>query len=184
MVKENHVPKQKKYPFSVFLGRTKHWGKYNGQIYLEGFEWQCDWYWSGGGIFSGSMWTHFDGCFLEVPDIRGHHLGNFITPWSQKIEGAVILSNGCSVWEDITTFLDDVPEYLTGSNWWRIKDLYKQFYRLRHAAEVFQYGGHCSSTGRTPEEIVPVMANTINIHIETVIIPEIIKRVTPPKESK
>jgi hypothetical protein len=155
-------------------------GIVNGEKeYLIEPSWDCGWYWGGGYLSSRSMHTHFNSCFLDIPDIRGHSLGNFVTPWDRK-KDAVVISNGCSVWEDITTFLDDVPGYLTGKNWWRIKDLYKQFYRLRDAAEVFQYGGHCTSDGRTEAEINHEMAARINGHIELVIIPEIIRCITPP----
>lgn len=158
------------YEFKQLLGYTKYDHK---PIYLEGFSWDCDWYWGGGYIGNKNMHCHFDGCFLDVPDRRGHPLGNFITPWDSGKTGAVI-RNGCSVWESIETFLEDVPEHIS-KNWWRIKDLYKQFYRLRDAAEVFRYGGHCTSIGRTEAELRPDLADTINKHIEDIIIPEIMK---------
>lgn len=158
--------------FKQFLGNIK--GTLES-IYLEGFEWACGWYWSGGYVGNKNLHCHFDGCFLDVPDRRGHPLGNFVTPWDNK--GGIVIQNGCSVWEDITTFLDNVPEHIE-KNWWRIKDLYKQFYRLKDAAEVFQYGGNCISQGRTEAEINKEMADAINKHIETVIIPEIVKYVT------
>ena len=124
--------------------------------------------------------------FLNVPDIRGHVLGNFITPWTRlpeyiSSENAVVVSNGCSVWEDITTFLDDVPPHIS-SRWWRIKDLYKQFYKLHDAAEVFKHGGHCTSDGRNPAELSEDTAKRINNHIYAVIIPEIIKALKAPEE--
>ena len=160
--------------FKVLIGYTKkeQYGE-RRPVYLEGFQWNCGWYWGGGYIGNKDFHAHFDGAFLDTPDIRGHVLGNFVTPWSVKPENSVVVSNGCSVWEDITTFLDDAPAHIQ-ANWWRIKDLYKQFYRLRDAAEVFQYGG-CTSEGRTEAEINPEMAKAINLHIATVIIPEIVK---------
>lgn len=166
--------------FKILLGYTKK--AQNGRrepIYLEGFSWECEWYWGGGYIGNKNMHAHFDGAFLETPDIRGHVLGNFITPWTKlpdyiKKENCVVVSNGCSVWEDITTFLDDAPEHIA-SNWWRIKDLYKQFYALRAAAEVFHLGGHCTPASRNPAEINKDMEKAVNLHIATVIIPEICK---------
>jgi len=156
-----------------YLGQTKskEYGAVRN-VYLEDFEWACGWYWSGGHVEIGTeAFCHFDGCFLEVPDIRGHCLGTFVTPWSEELKGTVI-DNGCSVWEPIETFLDDVPQ-ICSTNWWRIKDLFRQFYALQKAAEVFQYGGHCSSGKRLPSEINVDMAKTINSHIETVIVPAI-----------
>jgi hypothetical protein len=157
-----------------YLGTTK--GSHPENVYLEDFSWDCGWYWGGGYIGNSKFHAHFDGAFLDVPDIRGHSLGNFVTPWTvlkDYQKGAKVLSNGCSVWEPLGTFLDN-PQY-TENEWWRIKDLFKQFYTLRDAAQVFQYGGHCSARGRSPAEINKVMAEQINNHIKTVIIPEIHK---------
>jgi hypothetical protein len=167
--------KKKDYSFKVRLGYTKKelYGS-REPVFLEGFKWTCEWYWGGGYIGNKHFHAHFDGAFLETPDIRGHSLGNFITPWSEKKRGAVVISNGCSVWEKLETFLDEVPARIS-KNWWRIKDLYKQFYTLKDAAQVFQYGGHCTSDGRNPAEINKEMADMINKQIADIIIPEIIK---------
>lgn len=168
-------------PFKILLGYTKR-AQYGRRepVYLEGFKWDCGWYWGGGYIGNKNFHAHFDGAFLDVPDIRGHVLGNFITPWQPKTENSVVVSNGCSIWENITTFLDDVPPHIS-NRFWRIKDLYKQFYKLREAAEVFQHGGHCTSEGRNPAELNKEMAKMINDHIYAVIIPEIIKALKAPE---
>lgn len=173
--------------FKILLGYTKP--KQYGQrrpVYLEGFEWDCGWYWGGGYIGNKDFHAHFDGAFLNTPDIRGHSLGNFITPWTLlpeyiKKESCVVVSNGCSVWENITTFLDDVPAHIS-KRWRRIKDLYKQFYILKEAAETFLHGGHCTSEGRNPAEVNKEMAAQINDHIYMVIIPEIVKALKAPVE--
>lgn len=159
-----------------YLGRTK--GSNPEPVLLTDFTWDCDWYWGGGYIGNSKFHTHFDSAFLEVPDIRGHVLGNFITPWTKlpeyiKREDCQVLSNVCSVWEPLSFFLD-YAQY-SKTEWWRIKDLFKQFYRLRDAAECFQYGGHCSGDGRNPAELNKEMAKQINNHIGAVIIPEIRK---------
>ena len=147
------------------------------KVYLKDFSWDCGWYWSGGYVGNDNFHCNFDGCFLDAPDIRGHPLGNFVTPWTPKreYEGGErkVISNGAAVWENLGFFLDN-PQYTT-KEWWRIKDLFKQFYRLKEAAEVFQYGGHCTSDGRSEQEINPEMAKAINKHIETVVIPLIRK---------
>ena len=160
--------------FKVLLGYTKKelYGTREA-VYLNGFEWDCGWYWGGGYIGNKDFHAHFDGAFLNQLDIRGHCLGNFTTPWNKK-EGGKVVSNGASIWENISFFLDDVPEEIS-KNWWRIKDLYKQFYVLKKAAEVFHIGGHCTSEGRNEKEIDKEMENKINFHIATVIIPEICK---------
>jgi len=151
-----------------YLGTTKS----GESVFVEDFSWDCGWYWSGGYVGDRDFHCHFDSCFLNVPDVRGHALGNFVTPWNTK-PGAEVVSNGCAVWEPLSKFLDNAQ--YSENEWWRIKDLYKQFYTLRDAAEVFQYGGHCSSRGRNPAELNKEMAQSINKHIETVIIPEIRK---------
>lgn len=156
--------------FKVYLGTTK--GPFKERVYLTGFQWDCGWYWGGGYIETKSMHTHFDSCFLNVVDIRGHSLGSFCTPWNKK-EGYTEVNNGCSIWEDLDFFLDDAQ--FTSKQWWRIKDLYKQFYAYKQAAECFRLGGYCTLEGRSEQEKVPELESAINKHIETVIIPEIMK---------
>lgn len=165
-----------------YLGKTKE--EHPLYIYLEDFEWSCGWFWSGGYLEGYStrrrtnrgwqMHTHFDGCFLNTVDQRGHSLGSFYTPWMEVpdyVKNPVIVRNGASVWENLSFFLDDA-QYGEDA-WWRIKDLFKQFYALKAAAEVYRHGGHCTSNGRTDAEIVPQMEHAINAHIEDVIIPEL-----------
>lgn len=162
-----------------YLGQLKTTGERYRRVYLEDFEWSCGWYWGGGYVVTGDMHTHFDGCFLDVPDIRGHSLGSqFVTPWTPesqylKKKDMVVIDNGCSIWEHLSTFLNDAQ--YNEREWWRIKDLFKQFYTLRSAAECFQYGGHCSSQGRNSAELNKEMADKINAQIRDVIIPEIRK---------
>ncbi len=128
-------------------------------IFIYDFEWACNWYWSGGYIGNSKSHYHFDGCFLNAPDRRGHPLGNFA------------FSNNAAIWESLEFFLDD-PAF-SESQWWRIKDLFKQFYALRNAAEIFRCGGHCTPMGRREEELNPEMEKKINDHIENVIIREL-----------
>lgn len=160
------------YKFKVYLGKLKD-TKPTEYVYLNGFTWSCGWYWGGGYITTKHMHTHFDSCFLDPVDPRGHSLGNFVSPWTKMEENSKEVSNGCSIWEDLDFFLDDAQ--FTADEWWRIKDLYKQFYILQDCAEIFQYGGNCTSKKRQPEEIDKEKAKMINSHIESVIIPEIIK---------
>jgi hypothetical protein len=156
-------------------------------VYIYDFSWDCGWYWGGGYIGNSNFHSHFDGAFLETIDSRGHCLNSrgatFLDPWQEipkytDPKNVRRVSNGCSVWEDLGFFLDD-PKY-NKKQWWRIKDLFKQFYTLKKAAEVFRHGGHCTSDGRTPEEIVPEMTSTINKHIGAVIIPLIRKELNTP----
>lgn len=156
-----------------YLGKIKNTAE---KVYLEDFQWECGWYWSGGYIGNKNFHAHFDGCFLNVPDYRGHCLGSFYGSKSlvpEYVKTPSILSNGASVWEDLSFFLDDAQ--YSSKQWWRIKDLFKQFYIYQKAAEAFAYGGHCTSDKRSEAEINPEMAKTLNLHIEKVIIPEIKK---------
>lgn len=152
----------------TLLGYTK---AHREAVFLYDFSWDCGWYWGGGYIGNRNFHAHFNGAFLDVVDVRGHCLGNFKSPWDKRDDG-IVVQNGASVWEDIGFFLDEVPVHIA-ENWWRIKDLYKQFYVLKAAAEVFAYGGHLTSSGRKPEELVPEMAAAINKHIQMVIIPAV-----------
>jgi len=158
--------------FKKYLGTTKRISGTPENIYLTGFKWECDWYWGGGYLGNSQMHTHFSSCFLNSVDIRGHSLGNFCTPWNER-EGYTTVSNGCSIWEPLSFFLDDAQ--YSDKQWWRIKDLYKQFYAFKEAAEAFILGGHCTSHKRNPEEINKEHAALINKHIELVVIPLIIE---------
>jgi hypothetical protein len=163
--------KRKNYKFKVYLGKTK--GNQPERIYLTGFNWDCGWYWGGGYLGNKNMHTHFNGCFLDVVDVRGHSLGNFVSPWYKGSfpETATEISNGCSVWCDLDFFLDDAQ--FSASEWWRIKELYKQFYAIKEAAETFRHGGHCTSGNEQGRELNKDMENTMNDHIEKNIIPQI-----------
>lgn len=165
-----------------YLGRFKGTPDLpRNRVYLRDFSWDCGWYWGGGYIGNDSFHAHFDGAFLDRPDSRGHVLSNkyiFLDPWTEPpsyyrnlspSERVLRVSNGASVWEPLSYFLDDAQ--YDANEWWRIKDLFKQFYALRDAAEVFRYGGHCTSTGRDPRELVPSNEALLNDHIRDVIIP-------------
>ena len=154
--------------FKVYLGKLK--GE-ETRVYLEGFSWDCGWYYGGGYITTRHMHTHFNGCFLDTVDDRGHSLGNFVSPWYKgNFPGeSKEIGNGASVWEDLAFFLDD-PQFTT-DEWWRIKDIYKQFYAIQEAAATFQHGGHCTNADRTDGEINKEMAEKLNIHIQDIIIP-------------
>jgi len=152
-------PETVKFPFRVFLGNDKGNGE---RVYLQGFQWDCDWYWAGGYLEymskNNRCWrghTHFGSIFLE-----------------SKYQSRRSYPE-CAIWLDLSDILDNAQ--YDSKQWWRIKDLYKQFYTLEEAAEVFQYGGHCTSDNRNPAEINQQMADLINGHIEKVIIPEVLK---------
>jgi len=72
--------------FKILLGYTKR-KQYGTRepVYLEGFKWDCGWYWGGGYIGNSKFHAHFNGAFLDTPDIRGHVLGNFVTPWTVAV---------------------------------------------------------------------------------------------------
>ena len=141
--------------FKVFLGNDKD---NQERVYLTGFKWDCGWYWGGGYLEYRTrnnrgwrMHTHFDSVFLNGKSPNNGH--------------------SITIWDDLKDLLDNAT--FSAEEWWRIKDLYKQFYTLKEAAATFQHGGHCTSENRNPEEIKLGVAETINTHIETVIIPEL-----------
>jgi hypothetical protein len=146
--------KFKNHKFQVYLGKCKNTGY---KIYLNGFSWNCNWYYGGGYLnynFKNgkqAIHTHFDIVFLKE----------------------IIKDNKPAVWFDLKDLVDDAQ--FDSKTWWRIKDLYKQFYILQDCAEVFQYGGHCTDYKRSKREIKKSMANKINNHIEKNIIREIKK---------
>lgn len=143
----------------AYLGKTK---ASEENIWLYDFSWDCGWYWGGGYIGNKNMHSHFDSCFLDTVDSRGFHFGVTTVP-----------NNNCYIWENLDFFLDNAS--FTAKEWWRMKDLFKQFYAYREAAECFRHGGNCTSDGRNENEINLDMASKINKHIEDVIIPEIRK---------
>lgn len=148
----------------------------NGQneyVYLEQFKWDCGWYWAVGYLTwyrRNQTWgahTHFNGL--------------------AKVEKYNIEKN---VWERedhnlYDGFKKNIPVMMiSDKQLWRLCDLMIQFYALREAAEVYQYGGHMTSDGRTEAEFDKEMAAKINKHIETVIIPEVKKVFEPVVEAK
>jgi len=159
-----------------YLGKMHEYDDKYRPVYLEDFEWQCGWYWGGGYVGNSQMHCHFDGCFLDCPDSRGHPLGRFFDPWTKlpeylKEEDVKRISNGASVWEGLSFFLKN-PQY-SNSQWWKIKELFKQFYKLRDAAEVFKHGGNFTSKDRVDTELNAEMYKKINYHIRDVIIPQV-----------
>ena len=144
-----------------FLGVTTD----NQYIYMSDFSWDCGWYWGGGYLnihtnnrkYADCM-THFDSVFFDrtstvVEVDKNLHNISLVKAMFQK-------------------------STLTEKEWWRLMDLMKQFYSLREGAEVFQYGGHYTSWGRTDKEINLGLAEELNNHIENVIIPEVRKLLT------
>lgn len=135
------------------LGVTKD-GDY---VYMEKFSWDCGWYWGGGYLHfhkrnnrSWNCHTHFDSIFFNNMDKDNKYN---IDKYRDMFEKSA----------------------LTEDEWWRLFDLMKQFYSLRECAEVFQYGGHMTSKGRTENELNPFLASELNNQIKTVIIPEVYK---------
>lgn len=72
-----------------------------------------------------------------------------------------------------TKYVDEVFSItkFNRENWWRLRELYKQFYSIRKCAEVFHYGGGQSSV--KDEEKRPDLYKELNKHLETVVIKNI-----------
>ena len=59
---------------------------------------------------------------------------------------------------------------ITQDQWWIIRDLFKQAYALKEAAEIYQYGGHQTSKPGITDCIKNLeMAALINKDLETVL---------------
>lgn len=59
---------------------------------------------------------------------------------------------------------------ITESEWWLLKDLFKQAYTLKECAEVYQYGGHMTSDCKKSYVINDRhTANLLNKDLETVL---------------
>jgi hypothetical protein len=50
-----------------------------------------------------------------------------------------------NVWLNPSKIFEET--WLTEKIWWVLKDLFKQAYILRECAEVYRYGGHCTTVG-------------------------------------
>lgn len=137
----------------MLLGVTKD-GEY---VYLSKFSWDCNWYWGGGYLRfyrrnnrSWNCHTHFDSIFFNNSDKDNkYHIDKYRDMFEKSA--------------------------LTEEEWWRLFDLMKQFYKLKECAEVFQYGGHMTSKGRTEDELNPFLASELNNQLKTIIIPLIYK---------
>lgn len=157
-----------------YLGDLKD-GQHPKRIYLSDFSWDCGWYFGGGYLGNSQLHCHFNGCFLNALD-GWHPLGSFINknaplPTKHHTEEYVIRVDGHPSHLPLSTWLDN-PQY-DENTWWRIKDLFVQFYAYKKAAEAFHSGGHMTSRGRNEAEINPDMEEMLNKHIEEVVIAEI-----------
>jgi hypothetical protein len=102
----------------VFLGSIKsHAGNFveNEPIWLEKHQWDCGWYWAFGYIGNSKLHTHFES-LLNIKNADGS------------------ISHTASELFKSTNIKD--------KEWWVIRDLFVQAYALKNAAEVYQYGGH------------------------------------------
>lgn len=137
-------------------------------LYMDKFSWDCGWYWGGGYLWGyrrnnrhSSSMVHFDSIFFKG---NSRYVG-----MDDNLRSIDVVHNL-------------KKSALTNPEWWRLMDLMKQFYTLKECAEVYQYGGHYSSSGRTEAEIDVGMAKIINMHIQDVIIPEVYKIIKPSEE--
>lgn len=91
------------------------------KIYLSKHSWNCNWYW-GFGYVGNSRWHfHFE-TFLSLPD---------------KKRGYGIECDPSNIFSET---------WISQKAWWILRDIFIQAYALRRAAEVYQYGGHQTSS--------------------------------------
>lgn len=113
------------------------------RVYIQDFSWDCGWYWGGGYVQTRSSHQHFNSLFLKG--------GDCIEARNEHFEK-------CKISE---------------GDWWRLCDLFKQFYAHKESARCFHSGGHYTSKDRKEDEINKEMEDKINKHIEDVVIREI-----------
>jgi len=158
MEQNNKIFKFKNFPFQAYLGIDRKTGY---KIYLNGFSWDCNWYYGGGYL------SYYKGKSLNDNNMMIHTHFNIV------FLDSIIEYNKSALWFNLSDIVNDAQ--FNSNEWRRIKDLYKQFYVLKEAAEVFKYGGNCTSQGRNEKEINLDMYSNINKHLQDVIIQEIIK---------
>ena len=129
-------------------------------FYMEDFKWEGGWYWAGGYIqgYRNGKWTS-----------HTHFKGLVRYDWYDAVKE-------CYQHEDCNLFdgfmkLIPVPAFKEETIW-RLCDLMKQFDSYKDAAQCFRHGGHYCEN-HTEKEINPEMEKVLNVHIETVIIPEV-----------
>jgi hypothetical protein len=135
--------------------------QFDNKVYMNDFEFKMDTFWNGGFIVFVNKQTHivttytFDKLFID------HIHYNF--------EG--YLAN---------TFKSS-PLFLV--EWWRLVDLMAQFYTYSKSADCFRRGGGISSMSRVKGEINKKLSDDINFQIRDIIIVEVRKLLTPPKNN-
>lgn len=128
----------------ILLGRATDLVKYcEGElVYITKHSWDCDWYWGMGYIGNKNCHTHFNNTFLE---------------------NGMIFKSAKECFSSTK---------ITDKEWWIIKDLFKQAYALKECAEVYQYGGHCTTTEETKVikslDVAKMLNQDLKIVLDTV----------------
>ena len=129
----------------IFLGRVKHEADNmlaGENVYLTKHTWDCEWYWGMGYWGMG-------------------YIGNSQT---HSHFDSVFLKDSKTASE---LFIN--PKFTDGE-WWIIRDLMIQAYALKHAAEVYKYGGHQPTARDTTDKIEnPAMVELLNKDLKTVL---------------
>ena len=157
--------KQKAHAFgkdTYYLGKRKT----GENIWMEGFRWDCDWYWSGGYVES----YHHNAATIKgvsaATDINSH----------QHFDGLFFGEFGIDKWQ---REMKSSP--LNEREVWILHDLMKSFYIIKEAAEVTGRGGahYTSHNHMTPN---PELAATLNKIIENEIAPAVYALLSPAGE--
>ena len=156
------LPKKKDHVFGkdvYLLGQNEQGINY----WLEAPSWDCDWYWEFGYIetYTNNRSPSHSG------DISSHqHADNFMSEYFTEWNGSKPIL---------------VEQTFDDKEGWELSELFKQFYFLKKAAEMFKDGkAHCANT-EIPTWKKPKLVKEIN---ET-LIPTVTKRILEiltPKE--
>lgn len=121
------------------------------KVWLQDFEWQCEWYWGGGYLHTLTSETAPE----HSKDIDSHY----------HVDG---LMKDCNLYDGFKKHLKECT--LTDKELWQLCDWFKVFYTLRESAEVMQYGGHYTRTDWVKK---PEIAKLFNLMLEVEVIPAI-----------
>jgi hypothetical protein len=109
------------------------------KIYLSKHSWDCDWYWGFGYIGNRDLHTHASLFIHEL------------------------------LWHDNDQVFDTSPIFQKNNDFWIFKDLLKQAYALKDAAEIYQIGGHCITNEKTEVIKSKTKAKSINKDLEKIL---------------
>jgi hypothetical protein len=96
------------------------------QVFLEKHKWNCEWYWGFGYLGNSCCHFHFDSILKDSKTA-----------------------------DELFKKTKHIKRPFSNKDWWILRDLFKQAYALKRAAEIYQYGGHQT----TLEDVTDILKN-------------------------